>query len=243
MKKRSLLLTSLVILTSACGIIPTPTPEIVRETVEVDVTREVTREIVITATPEPTSTHTPEPPLIFEDDFESGEGDWDVVTMPEGYVSIENGELMFNLKVPDNLMYTGNPKLDYLGDFDLEFDLRFVSGSRMSQFYINLNEVNVENMYVISVDADGFYSFGMYLEDIWYDYIPYTQSDAFNLGRNTNHIRLVRDGIQICLYVNEELLFCVPAEWLPRGYTYFVVATWEEGDATWAIDNIKVRTP
>jgi hypothetical protein len=226
-----------VLLTVACG---TLTPEIVRETVEVQVTREVIKEVIITATPMPPPAATLQPPVIFEEDFEVGEGDWFIENLPQSSVSIENGELVIEVKEVEWYQPTGNPILDFRENFELELDVRYVSGPRDAEFGLEFNSQDEDNFYAISIDADGFLNAIVFLEGEFIEILPWTQMNAIKIGTSINHIRFVKDGIQVSYYVNDELLISLPLEVLPRGFFYFYVLTWEEGGAIWAIDNITV---
>jgi len=68
MKRTGYIAICIIPLLSACGLLPTPTPVIMQETVQVEVTRlvDVTKIVIITNIPEPTLTPTSEPMILLE---------------------------------------------------------------------------------------------------------------------------------------------------------------------------------
>ena len=223
-------------LVSSCGPSQTTTPVVIRETVIV----EVTKEVVITATPEPSSTPTPGPPVIFEDDFESGEGDWHLESDTWGYVKVQDGGYVLNLNTSESYYYGGNPNLNYLDDYVMDFDTELISGPLDSAFTVEFNYKDDDNYLGIGFDAQGYANFFSIRLGEHFVLLPWTKYDALNIGNATNHIRLVIEGIQVSFYGNNELLFSMPVEYSPRGFFYFSIYTWDEGDATWSVDNVKV---
>ena len=220
----------------SCGPSQTTTPVVIRETVIV----EVTKEVVITATPEPSSTPTPGPPAIFEDDFESGEGDWHIESDTWGYVKVQDGEYVLHLNTPESYYFGGNPNLNDLNDYVMDFDTEFISGPLDAAFAIEFSYEDDDNYLGIGFDASGYTNFFSYIQGEHYQLVPWTKNDALNIGNTTNHIRLVVEGIQISFYANNKLLYSMPVEFSTRGWFYFSIYTWDEGDATWSVDNVKV---
>ena len=91
-KKQLIVLVATATLGASCGVSEAQTPGII-EAQEV-------REVVITATPEPTPTAAPQAAPLFQDDFEAGEGGWIVEELPEDSIYISQGQIIIEVQQP-----------------------------------------------------------------------------------------------------------------------------------------------
>jgi len=104
----------------------TPTPII--QTVEVPVTREV----IVTAKPEPTE-DLPEAPIIFSDSFNEP-GDWEIGKMSDGsLIEIKEGKQILTEAQPHSILTAIHPDLIVVNQpFVLDVDVTYVAGDDSS---------------------------------------------------------------------------------------------------------------
>jgi len=232
----------LVLLTS-CGIVTTPTPVVLRETVEVIITKdvEVTRQILVSPTPEPSPTTTPAPPLIFKEDFEVDIDDWDIQEFENGAINIINGLLVIEANHPDWLIPTSHPALESLDAYTFDVDISHMDGFANSEAFINFRWWDSENHCAFEITADGWFALYCIIENEFYNTISWTRSPAIKTGMNTNHIRLVDTGQQVTFNINDNFLANIPLTYLTPGDIRLGAGILEHGETAWSFDNIVVR--
>ena len=237
-KKEWIVLVATATLGASCGASDAPTPAMI-EAQEV-------REVVITATPEPTPTAVPQAALLFQDDFEAGEGEWLVEELPEYSMYIRHGRFIIELQQPQGFAHSENSDLLLLNTYSLEVDISYIFGPSKSEAGISFRcDPDEESWLGVSFDADGFFiiSSGTTSDNqlVIADILPYAQVPSIQVGPVTNHIRVVDDNNQVTVYVNDELVTTFPYELLPPGCPAFFVRTFDEGGAVWAFDNLLIR--
>lgn len=237
-KKQLIVLVATATLGASCGASEAQTPGII-EAQEV-------REVVITATPEPTPTAAPQAAPLFQDDFEAGEGGWFVEELPEDSIYISQGQIIIEVQQPHWNAYSWHSDFLLLDTYVLEVDISFISGPTKSEAGIAFRcDVDDEAWLEFSFNADGLFvvSNTTSSEDQldFEDLIPYALVPALRHGQSTNHIRLVDDTNQVTVYINEELVTTFPYELLPPGCPALFAGTYDEGGAKWAFDNVIIR--
>jgi hypothetical protein len=220
---------------SACGLVPTPTPQVIVNTVEV----EVTRLVPVTTTPEPTPRPTATPPIILAEDFEGGAGDWYVASDAVGSSMVARGRLLVTLNQPNQSYFTGHPDLDYLNaPFDLtvtmtnEGDPRDAYGAVEFRYYDNNNYADV------CINGDGFVSLGESLDGEYYIIVPWARPSVS--VRQPYVLRLIDSGRRVAAYFNGELVFDIPFEDLRPGGVSFFVGTFDDAPSSWGFDDLLV---
>jgi len=239
MNKRDLII--LVVATTvgaACGPAETPTPAIIEV--------QVIRDVIVTATPEPTPTVGPQTAALFQDDFEAGEGEWLIEEFPEHSIYVSNGQLIIEVHESHWNAYSEHSDLFLLDTYALKVDISYVSGPTKSEagiaFRCDVDDeawlefsFNAEGLFVVSSVTSG--EEKLDFEDV----IPYALVPALRHGQSTNHIRFVDDENLVTVYINGELIASFPYEELPPGCPSLFAGTYIEGGAKWAFDNIFVR--
>lgn len=244
-RRELIILVATGLILASCG--PEPTPITIVETQEVEVTRQVTQEVVITATLEPTPTVTPEPESIFEDDFETGEGEWFVEEFPESSIHVSDGRLVF--EVHDALWSTVSDHPDFflLDDYVLAVDISYISGPSDSEAGIAFRcGAEGEEFLQVAIDADGFFSVMrvIFVEEEELEFlevVPWALSAAIERGQAVNHLRLIDDDRQVTVFINDELVTTFPYDVTPPGCPALFAGTFDEGGVVWAFDNVTVR--
>jgi hypothetical protein len=240
MNRKSFLLIVICLLILACSFLGTATPEVIKETVVVEVTRELNNEIVITATPKPTQVPTELPPVILEDPFDADTGDWVTGEFDDSSAEITEGGLILSVHETNMMISSWHTEFD---PFDLPFDLtvdvyplEVIPDAFAS---IEFRYIDEENVADFSIDGYGQYSFGSFIDGDYYEIIPWTRSAA--ISRRQNSIRVLDYGDRVIVFCNGELLFNIPFEDIPPGSLGFSVSTYEEGTASFMFDNVVLR--
>lgn len=207
---------------------------------------EKSRAVAITEMPVPTQTAVPQLAPLFQDDFESGDGEWFVEEFPEHSIYISNGQLIIEVQESHWNAYSGHSDLFLLDTYALEVDISYVSGPTKSEagiaFRCDVDDeawlefsFNAEGLFVVSSVTSG--EEQLDFEDV----IPYALVPALRHGQSTNHIRLVDDDNMVTVHINGELIASFPYNDLPPGCPSLFAGTYIEGGAKWAFDNILVR--
>ena len=242
MKRTGCIAICIIPLLSACGLLPSPTPVILQETAQVEVTRlvEVTKIAIITNTPEPTLTPTSEPKIILEESFDASDGDWGIGVWDDATAEVKDGVLFINVLEPNTSRYITHPELAFLNaPFELELDMLCVSGASDAIASIVFRLQNSGAHAALSLSNNGSVLIGMGEGDDYYFLIPWTRFHAVERGKN--HIRIIDDGVRVIAYINDVLLLDIPFQDLPLGSLGLFVITYDGGGATWAFDNIVTR--
>lgn len=95
------------------------------------------------------------------------------------------------------------------------------------------------SFYVVGLENDGKYGISRYGDGQYTSIVPYTPTVAVNTGTGTNHLKVVNQGDQIAVYVNDQWIDTVSDSNLTQGR----VALFVEGDAPGAevaYDNLQV---
>lgn len=236
--KRILLSLSSLFALVACSVLSTPTPQIVVQTVEVEVTTLV--EVEITSTPQPTSSPTDPPPGLMEEDFEAGPGEWYVSSDTNGSSQVAEGELLLTVNQANYEYGSGHPDLDFLNSsFDITVALSNKSGPRAAYAGIGFRYFDEANYAALVVNGDGFIQLWLTLDGTYYQIIPWTR--PVSVPSRPYVIHLTDSGRRIVAYLNDELLFDLPFEDLRTGGIYFFVGAFEETPSTWSFDDLQVR--
>ena len=163
----------------------------------------------------------PEQETLFEDDFETGEGEWTVLEEPGESIYVSDGRLV--MEVHDaNFTFALHPEFTLLNESVLESDLSYISGPNDSEAGITFRCIGEggERLQIV-IDADGFFSvlrvsivegqLGVL------DLIPWTRSAAIKRGEAVNHTRIIDDDRHVTVLINDELVTSFPNVGAPPG--------------------------
>lgn len=209
------------------------------------ITVEVTREVFIISTPEPspTSTNTPEPRVLFEDGFEEGSGEWFVNQTDDYDYDVVDGYLRLEMLSANVFQYLSHPGLEFQGPNVLEYDLTYISGATDAAAGVGIRCTGQNEYWVeIDTDANGFFSlWRVGLIDDEFDFqliLDWVSIPELNRGTITNHFRIEDGSTEIAIYINDALVVRLPYDDTPPGCPAFFLATYDEGGSVWAFDNV-----
>jgi hypothetical protein len=239
-RKASMLITLTFLFVFSCGLLPTSTPQIVKETIEVEVTKEVIREVEITTTPEPTPMPTPLAPLILEENFDDDQGEWYLGTLENSSVEIRDGQLILSVDATNIITSSSHPEFDTLRiPFDLSVQITNLGPASTGYASIYFRYADDDNLAEFAIAGDGFVAFWVILEGEYYDIIPWIRATA--IDQDSNNIQLIDYGDRVVAYLNGDLFFNIPFEDIPLGSIGFSVGTYDEDVASFGFDGVILR--
>jgi hypothetical protein len=187
-------------------------------------------------TPTPTLAASGTTTVVFTDNY-SGACNLVVGDNPEREFKCENGEYTMLLKTKGSRWsyYT-----EEYGDFVLEVDGRVVSGPANFEYGVVFRLATGGRAYYgYSVTRGGSYSVFRYQDGKYTDLVKYTPSSAIKTGLATNRLRVIAQGDQIAVYVNDTWLHTVRDSNFKTGGFGLYVNT-ESDNAKAAFDNLRL---
>jgi DNA-binding beta-propeller fold protein YncE len=164
----------------------------------------VTRAPMQTATP----ITTPDATACLRDDFDDPTSGWQVYTYDDGQVGYEDGEYHVWAE-PENWIYWSRRGGTYR-DFDVRVKARALGRNVDGAFSIAFRYVDGDNFYLFSVSPSaGEYKLEKQVNDEWVTVHDWTSSPHINLGLARNELRVLAQGSNISLYVNDRHLMDV----------------------------------
>lgn len=200
-----------------------------------------------TPTPEPTATTVAvyQPPaerpaprdnLVLEDDFSQER--WGVSRDSNHRQGYENEQYFIAVEAKD-FSYWSVAGVSF-ADFVLEVETNQVDGPDNNDYGLILRYQDDDNFYSFEISGDGYYTFNKAVERQFFSIIPWRESEAINLGSNSNLLRVEAVGPNFTLYINDELVDAAIDSDFSQGDIGLLVGTYEEPGAHIAFDNLKV---
>lgn len=185
--------------------------------------------------------------ILFEDDFSTDEGTWDVLTNdPEILLEYTDGNYRMTALEPGKV-FSSVPDMDLPDDVRIEVDLSQTSGTyNTAMGIICRNNYTSEgnSMYFFMITNDGTAKIAKYI------YNEKTQIAGNNdilpsihTGDAINHLRVDCIGNQLSMYVNGTELFSIKDDSIPSGSPGLMIGTADEDDAVVLFDNFVVSEP
>jgi len=192
-------------------------------------------------------TASPEPQLIFEDDFESGESEWFVGDFLESSTNVSDGQLVIEVHRTTWSSWTEHPEFGLLKDFVLEVDISYISGPTDSAAGILFRCLGEGGDFLkIVFNANGFLVVAIvnYVEgDLdYFELVPWTRYVDIEPGQAVNHVRVIDDDQQLTMFINDQHVADLDfSDMVPPGCPSLFAETYDQAGAVWAFDNFKVR--
>jgi hypothetical protein len=199
---------------------------------------------VPTSTPIPTPTPEPSAALLEETEFERSScfedgGTEDVERFVEG------GQFHMKINTPNIIAWTVCDNIPF-SDFVLEVDATHVEGPDANAYGIIFRyDQGTDEFYNFSIGADGYYVLSLdglnYTEPVFI--VDWDTSPEINLGKTTNHLKVVVVGDTIEYYVNDQLIGEAQDATLASGDVGFFASSFDDGGVHVSFDNLKVSQP
>lgn len=252
MKKNSLLLIPLLLLTLACTlVIPVQFMPTVTLTVPT-ATPTITSTPTATETPTPTPTETPTPTptvllpgdILYSDDFSNPDSGWDRVRDEIKISDYENGGYRMWLNQKQYDMWA-NPGKQFTMPVRIEVDVTKSGGPDDNAFGLICDYQDVANFYYGEISSDGYAIIGK-VQAGKSSYLSATKMQpvsGINTGDSTNHIRLDCINGTLTLYANDKKVAETNDSTFSTGDVGLQVSTFTEVGVDLLFHNFVVKFP
>jgi hypothetical protein len=183
--------------------------------------------------------------VIFEDDFNNPNSGWGVSSDAKTKTEYLNGKYRFLNKNDGIAWRVRLLKIGYLDDFVFEVDAQWFLTSSLYNYYgVAFRDQDDDNDYAFYVSsATGQYGIGKTVNGTVSELKGFTESTYIKKGTAVNRLKVVCQGSQISVYVNDVLLTTVSDSSLSRGYVGLMVGKSGVPDADALFDNLKISAP
>jgi tetratricopeptide (TPR) repeat protein len=192
-------------------------------------------------TPEPPVLPTPAFPLAWQDDFSTPEGGWIEDSDLQSVKRYENGQ--YHILVNARELFIWSTAGQDFADFMVEVEATQVSGPNDNGYGLLFRLQDEQHFYRFDVSGDGFYLLSRRLENQWVTLIDWTASPFIHKGQATNRLKVICQGSQISLYVNNRHLTDFSDVSYSHGDIGLFAGTLSQGGVHISFDNLKVWAP
>jgi tetratricopeptide (TPR) repeat protein len=192
-------------------------------------------------TPEPPALPTPAFPLAWQDDFSTPEGGWIEDSDLQSVKRYENGQ--YHILVNARELFIWSTAGQDFADFMVEVEATQVSGPNDNGYGLLFRLQDEQHFYRFDVSGDGFYLLSRRLENQWVTLIDWTASPFIHKGQATNRLKVICQGSQISLYVNNRHLTDFSDVSYSHGDIGLFAGTLSQGGVHISFDNLKVWAP
>jgi hypothetical protein len=142
--------------------------------------------------------------FIFFDDFSDPDSGWPINDSGDVQRSYQDGEYKILIQ-PENFWGGSVPPLSDISNYSVDAEMRIPDGS--AGFYgLIFDRVDWDQFYVFVISPGSQIYAVLRHDPAWVLLTPFTPSSAIVSGSATNHLRVDRNGEQISVYVNDQLL-------------------------------------
>jgi tetratricopeptide (TPR) repeat protein len=192
-------------------------------------------------TPEPPVLPTPAFPLAWQDDFSTPEGGWIEASDLQSVKKYENGQ--YHILVNASELFIWNTAGQDLADFMIEVEATQASGPNDNGYGLLFRFQDDQHFYRFDISGDGFYLLSRRLENQWITLTDWTASPFIHKGQATNRLKVICQGSQISLYVNDRHLTDFSDVSYSHGDIGLFAGTLSQGGVHISFDNLKVWAP
>jgi hypothetical protein len=176
----------------------------------------------------PLSTPAPRSAVLYSDDFSDPESGWYEGSFGDREYRYEKGEYVILVKKNDLAAWAAGPT-DRFADFSLEADVRLVEGPEIAERGLVFRLREEGNFYFFRINGYGQYIVSKNVNGEWQGIagmeMGLVPSPYIKTGSATNRLRVVCQGPQIALYVNDHYLTTVSDDSFSDGKIGLVAVT------------------
>lgn len=192
----------------------------------------------------PLSTPTLRSSVLYSDGFGDTGSGWYEGSFEDKEYRYENGEYVILVKGNDLAAWASWPK-ERFTDFTLEADVRLAEGPEVAEMGLVFRLKEEGNFYFFLIDGYGQYIVGKDLDGEWQQVagmeMGLVTSPHIKTGGATNRLKVVCQGLQIALYVNDHHLTTLSDDSFAEGKIGLIaVAIEHPGPIKVAFDNLVV---
>lgn len=182
---------------------------------------------------------------VLADSFDDNHNGWDLYKHDKASAQIENGQMVVSVIAPDST-YIINPGMS-LSNVDMSYDVVVNAGTPNNTSYgASCRWVDKDNRYMFDLSADGQYSLNKRVGGQSNEIVKWTVSDAFKTNNgDINHLRIVCNGNNLELYVNDKQLISTQDDSLTAGGFALQAGRFKEDNKPVSVgfDNLEVVYP
>jgi hypothetical protein len=176
-------------------------------------------------------------PLYIED-FSSPGAEWEISENEGARYRVDAGA--YSIEVIKTNWIAWNLIGQELADFEVEFEVALVEGDRYNDAGLLFRFQDADNYYEIDVNGEGSFAIGKEVNDEWVQIVEWTSDPSVQSFGRVNRVRLVAEGTQFTLYVNDEYLAYFSDDSFGSGGLGPVVTAYDEPPARAKFDNITI---
>jgi outer membrane protein OmpA-like peptidoglycan-associated protein len=154
---------------------------------------------------------------IFRDDFNSIEFSWPRGNWDYGSAKIEGGHYTVDRQARNGYWFLAAPStfLDYTGNFEIEFRVRWISGSEKSGFGVCWGAANVNSINMAVISSSGQFMISQYESSRQHEISGWRPTAAIKVGSEYNTLTLKKRGSAINILVNGSTISSIEAPGTP----------------------------
>ncbi len=146
--------------------------------------------------------------LIYDENFNDSNTEWDKNDKNEGYSNVQNGVLMIKSSPEASLHWFGSQIfINYKMDFTIETQIKQVSGKNSQGYGIIWGSRGWENSYFFLISSSGYYSVGAYFRSEYEEIQPWTKCENINPIRTYNTLAVEKIDKTYIFYVNDDAVY------------------------------------
>jgi tetratricopeptide (TPR) repeat protein/Tol biopolymer transport system component len=192
-------------------------------------------------TSEPPILPTPAFPLAWQDDFSTPEGGWGEASDLQSVKKYENGR--YHISVNASELFIWSTAGQDLADFMAEIEATQISGPNDNGYGLLFRFQDEQHFYRFDISGDGFYLLSKRSGNQWVTLVDWTESPFIHKGQATNRLKVICQGSQISLYVNDHHLTDFSDVSYSHGDIGLFAGTLSQGGTHISFDNLKVWAP
>lgn len=183
---------------------------------------------------------TAERTLPFYDDFSNPDPSWFMRDDDISFFEYTQGGLRMFLNKDDYLTFTAVDV--FAEDVIVEVDAQKIAGPEDNSYGVVCRQQG-DTYYYFEITSDGYYKIARFVDDEYYEILPWTETEAILPGNGLNHIRIECVGTTLAMYVNGISLAEVQDNAIQDGYVGLVVGSFENPGVDLLFDNFYAASP
>jgi len=174
------------------------------------------------------------------DDFSDKSSGWPEYRGEDSEMYYKNGEYHILARETGG-MVSKVERPEVYSDFTLEVDARQVGGPDNNAYGLSFRYQDRDRFYMFLISGNGSYLIAKQLPQGGVVLQEWIVSPRINEGASINHLKVVAQGAQISMFINDELIATVTDDSLARGQIGLIVGALDEPNVHVSFDNLVVR--
>jgi tRNA A-37 threonylcarbamoyl transferase component Bud32 len=174
----------------------------------------------------------------YEEDFSAPDAEWEISESAEASYRVD-GEA-YSIEVTKEHWIAWHTIGQELQDFEIELDVSLVEGDPANDAGLLFRFQDADNYYEVDIDGEGRFAVGKEVNNEWTQLVEWTYDPDIHPFGQANRVRLVAQGNQFTLYVNNEFSTYFEDDSFASGGIGPVVTAYDQPPARATFDNIRI---